>query len=203
MNDAIGAAAQGHCHDQGVLEGSGSEQVARFDVAFHAGLDGLGGFHAFAHFGWGCCRGGGGAREGETHRFNGGGHGIGGVHAPAGAGAGAGVLFDVVHDLVLCGGGVAAVGGGLFEGVVDVGSRGFVAGGDVDGFSEELAVANCNGAAVDHEGWAVVASDGHDASGHVFVTARDGDASVVVLGTGNCLDAVGYDLASLQGEAHA
>ena len=90
----------------------------------------------------------------------------------------------------------------MFEGVVDVGSRGFVAGGDVDGFSEELAVADCNGTAVDHERWAVVTGHGHDASGHVLVTAGDGDASVVVLGTGDGLDAVGYDLASLQGKPH-
>lgn len=90
----------------------------------------------------------------------------------------------------------------MLEGVVDVGSRGFVAGRDVDGFAEELAVADCDGAAVDHEGGAVVAGHGHDASGHVLIAAGDGDAGVVVLGTGDGLDAIGYDLASLQGESH-
>lgn len=60
-----------------------------------------------------------------------------------------------------------------------------------------------DGAAVDHDEGAVVASGGHDDAGHVFVAAGDGDVGVVVLRAGDGFDGVGDEFAGLEGEAHA
>lgn len=43
----------------------------------------------------------------------------------------------------------------------------------------------------------------HDASGHVLVTPRDCDASVMMLRAGHGLDTVGNDFSCLEREAHA
>ena len=203
MHDAIGAAAQGHGDDHGVFKGPLRQEIARADVAFHAGANGVGGLDALAHLGR---RGGGragGAGQGQAHGFDGRGHGVGRVHAAAGAGAGAGVALDVFEDFVLGLRLVAAVVGGLDERVVGIGAVRFVAGRDVDGLAQELAVADCDGAAVDHEGGSIVPGHGHDAAGHVFIAAGEGDAGVVVLGAGYGFDAVGNDFAGLEGESHS
>lgn len=60
-----------------------------------------------------------------------------------------------------------------------------------------------DGAAVDHEEGPVVARGGHDDARHVLVAAGDADVGVVVLGAGDGFDAVGDDLAGLEGETHA
>lgn len=126
-------------------------------------------------------------------------HGICGVHATARSRARARVLLNVLHDLV----GRELAWLGAVEVLVDVRAVLLVAGRDVDGAAQRLRVAGHDGAAVDHDRGPVVAGEGHDDAGHVLVTARQGDAGVVVLRAGDRLDAVGYDLAGLQGETHA
>lgn len=45
-----------------------------------------------------------------------------------------------------------------------------------------MARPGLDGAAVDYDGGAVVSDGGHEAAGHVFVAAGEGDVAVVVLG---------------------
>lgn len=80
---------------------------------------------------------------------------------------------------------------------------GFIAGRDVDAFPEKVTVANRNGAAIDHDGRAIVASHSHDTAGHILVAAGKRNTSVMMLSTSDSLDAVGNDLSALQRESHA
>ena len=201
MQDAVGGAAEDHGEDEGVFEGGAGEEVARTDVELHTGADSGGSALALAELLGRGGREGGGAGEGEAHGFDGCGHGVGRVHAAAGPSTGARVLLDVGHDLVLRGAGALGVGG--LEPAVGVGAGGFVAGRDVDLLVEDGRVALADGAAVDHDEGPVVARGGHDNAGHVLVAAGDADVGVVVLRAGHGLDAVGDDLARLEGVAHA
>lgn len=89
------------------------------------------------------------------------------------------------------------------EAAICKGALGLVTGADVDGLLEKVRVTLADGAAVDHDEGPVVAGGGHDGSGHVLVTAGNGDVGIVVLSAGDGLDRVGDDLARLEGEAHA
>ena len=111
------------------------------------------------------------------------------------------MALDVFEDFVFVFRLVASVVG-LDERVVGVGAVGFVAGGDVDGLAEEIAVSDCDRAAVYHQGGPVMSRHRHDTAGHVLVTAWEGYACVVVLGAGYGFDAVGDDFPGLEGEPH-
>lgn len=80
---------------------------------------------------------------------------------------------------------------------------GFVTSRDVDTFAEKFAVSNCSSAAIDHEGGSIVAGHRHDAAWHILVAARYRDASIMLLSTGDGLDAISDDLSTLEGEPHA
>jgi len=74
------------------------------------------------------------------------------------------------------------------QGIVDEGSMHFIASGDVDGFAKSFTEPLFRCPSIYHDGWPIVASKGHDNARHVLVTARNGNAGVVVLGTGDRLD---------------
>ena len=100
-------------------------------------------------------RGGHGQRH--AHGLDGRGHGVGGVHAAAGARARTGVLHHLLQLRL----------GDLLGQELTVGLEG---GDDV-----ELAVAEppgLDGAAVDHDAGAIDAGHGHQRAGHVLVAAR-------------------------------
>jgi len=131
--------------------------------------------------------------------FDGSAHCVRGIHPSAGTRSGTCISFEIVHNLVR---GVLSLLLAL-QSLVDVRSVGLVARADVDGFPQRLAVPWLDGAAVDHDGGAVVARKGHDDAWHVLVAAGDGDAGVVVLGAGYGFDAVGDDFPGLEGKAHS
>jgi hypothetical protein len=66
-----------------------------------------------------------------------------------------------------------------------------------------LSAAGHDAAAIDEDGGAVEAGDGHHAAGHVLVAAADGDEAVEILAGDDGLDGVGDDLAGDQGVLHA
>src|SRR5205807_726634 len=128
-------------------------------------------------------------RQRHAHRLDGGAHGVGGVHAAAGAGTGAGLALDLVNAgrvelarLVLA---------DRLEDRHDVDIRAVGPGAGEDA------------AAVDEDTRHVEPGHRHDAAGHVLVTTADGQDAVVVHAAGDDLDAVGDDLARHQAVAHA
>lgn len=78
-----------------------------------------------------------------------------------------------------------------------------VARGDVDGLFQCLGVAWHNGSAIDHNGWAIVASKRHDDTRHILVASWDGNTCIVVLRACDGLNAICNYLTSLEGEAHS
>ncbi|SLD09903.1 Uncharacterised protein [Mycobacteroides abscessus subsp. massiliense] len=85
MQHRVGGATERHHHGDGVLEGLLGEDVARGDPAAQHLNDGLAGLACvlLAALVDGDRRGA--ARQGHSQRLGGAGHGVGGVHAAAGA----------------------------------------------------------------------------------------------------------------------
>ena len=79
----------------------------------------------------------------------------------------------------------------------------FIASRDVDAFSEEFAVADGNGAAIDHERRSIMAGHRHDTARHILVAARDSNAGIMMLSASDGLDAISDDLSTLERESHA
>ena len=199
MQDAVCGATERHHHDEGVFEALPGEEAARGYIVLHACSYGGGYALTLAHFGGGCGWGAGGAGKGQAQRFDGGGHGVRRVHPAACAWARTRVLLDVGEDVVLGLGRIVWV----VESVVEVCAVRLEAVRDVDGFPQGLRVAWLDCPPVQHDGGAVCARKGHDASRHVLVAPGDRDGGVVALGAGYGLEAVGYEFAGLEGEAHS
>src|SRR5262249_22539379 len=128
---------------------------------------------------------------GQRHaqRLDGRAHGVGGVHAAAGARPGTGLALDGVDALR-----VELAGLVPADGLED--------GDDVD-VGAVRADAGEDAAAVDEDAGDVEAGHGHEAAGHVLVAAADGEEAVVVHAGGDDLEAVGDDLARDEAVAHA
>ncbi|TKW50631.1 hypothetical protein CTA1_5680 [Colletotrichum tanaceti] len=189
VEDGVGAASEDVDDDHGVLKGLAGHDVAGADVLLEDVLDGgadAGALGLLARVLGGAAAAAG---HGQAEGLDGGGHGVGGVHASAGAAAGAGVADDVEALLL----------GDLAGDVLAVGLEG---GDDVDGLAG-LAAAGLDGAAVDHDAGAVDAAHGDGDAGHVLVAAGQRDVGVVPLAVHDGLDGVGDDLARLQRVAHA
>ena len=122
-------------------------------------LDRLAGHEALVHLEGILGGDGGGVREGHTQGLDGGGHGVGGVHAAAGTRAGAGLADDVAAGL-------------LVDGAGDVLAVGLESGDDIEGFTLGGGTG-LDGTAVDHDGRAVEAAHRDDAPGHVLVAAGE------------------------------
>src|SRR5260221_9253240 len=188
VQDGIGAAAEDHDGRDRILEGFPGHDVAGLDIFFEQVEDGCSCVEAFFLFVFAEGRIGG--REGEAHAqgFDGGGHGVSGIHTTAGACAGAGIADDTLE---VC----------FVELTGDLLSQGFEGRDDVEVLS--FIAARGDGAAVDHDRGSIEPAHGDEAAGHVLVTAGQGDESVVVLGATDGFYGVGDDIAANQGVAHA
>ena len=188
MQHGIGGPAGGHDHTNRILDGASRDDVARLD-ALANGLD--------QHTGR-CGRAldllvvfighGGGVRQAHAHGLEGRAHGVGGVHAAAGAGAWAGLLFDGLE--VLLG---QSPSGELTDGLK----------GRDDGEVFALVVSGLDRAPVNIDGGHVGSCDGHHAARHVLVAAADDQHAVHPLPIHAGLNAVGNHLAGHQGVLHA
>ena len=188
VEDGVGAAAECGDDGDGVEEGFAAEDVGGFDAALEEVHDGGTGVEAVHHFFVADGGLGGGVREGEAEGFDGAGHGVGGVHAAAGAWAGDGALFDVGE-------------GGVGDFAAGVLADGFEDRDDVD--VAAVMAAWFDGAAVDEDAGAVETGHGHDAGGHVFVAAADGDEPVEHFASGDGFDGIGDDFAGDEAVFHA
>jgi hypothetical protein len=124
----------------------------------------------------------------DAQRLERAGHGVGRVHAAAGAGAGNGALLDLVQVLV------AHVAGGVL-------AHGLEHAHDVQVLA--LVAARQDGAAVHVDGRHVGAQHAHQAARHVLVAAADHQHAVHPLAADAGLDAVGNDFAAHQRVLHA
>ncbi len=180
MQHGIGGPAGGHDHANRILDGASRDDVARLD-ALANGLD----QHP------GRCRSaldllvvfighGGGIGQAHAHGLEGRAHGVGGVHAAAGAGAWAGLLFDGLEVLL------GQAPGREF-------AHGLKRRDDGEVFA--LVVSGLDRAPVDIDGGNVGSRDGHHAARHVLVAAADDEHAIHPLPIHAGLNAVGNHLA--------
>ena len=179
VEHGIGGAPHGHDHANGVLERLTGHQVP--------GCDPLGdGLHQHLGRGGGAVRflevfrrHGAAERQAHAHGLKGGGHGVGGEHAPATACPGAGFLLHRqqlgIRDVARC------VLTHRLEGA---------------DHGEILAsvAAGLDGSPVHKDRGNVEAGHGDHGAGHVLVTASDGQETVHALSVAGGLDAVGNHL---------
>src|SRR5690606_29152982 len=127
-------------------------------------------------------------RQAHAHGFEGGTHGVGRIHASAGARAGYGRTLDVFQAAV------AQPAGGMF-------AHGFE-------YADDIQVAPAQAprhdrAAIDIDGGHIGAQNAHHATGHVLVAAADDQHAVHPLALHAGFDAVGNDLARDKRILHA
>ena len=184
----IGRAAERNDDGDGVLECGFGHDVAGLDVFFQQFQYGSAGAFAIQAFVVG--NGGLGGAVGQAHaqRFDGGGHGVGGVHAAAGTRARNGFGFDFGQF-------------GIVDLVVGAGADRFEDGNDVQFFV--FVAAGHNRAAVNKHRRTVQSRHGHHAAGHVFVAAADRDDAVEALATDHGFNRVGNHFAGHQRIFHA
>ena len=183
----VGGTAEHGDEDHGVLEGGAGHDVARLQVQFQQVFDGRAGAGALVQLARVHRRRRGTVGQRHAQRFNRRGHGVGRVHAAAGARTrtrrahdGAAVLF-------------VNPPGDEFPVALERGD-------DVHFLT--LVIAGLDGAAVDHERGAVETAHGHDAAGHVLVAARDGDIGVIPLRAHDGFDGIRDEVPGLQGKTH-
>lgn len=188
VQNGVGATTKDVDDNHGVLESLSREDVARADVLSHDGLDGLTDALALLDLVDVGSRNTTAGRQGHTHGLNGGGHGVGGVHATASTLSRAGVADNVV----------ALVLGDLAGNVLSVGLEGV----DQIDLGAGLAASGGNGTTVHHDTGSVDTSHSNQDTGHVLVATGQGDVGVVPLTAHDGLDTVGDDLSALQGVSH-
>jgi hypothetical protein len=184
VQDGIGRAAQRDGDGDGVLEGLAREDMGGPDALGQQLHDGRAGATAIRRLGVADRFLGGAVGKAEPERLDRRRHGVGGVHAAAGAGPGNGGALDA-RELGL-GDGAAGVAAHRFEHRDDVGA----------------ARARPDGAAVDEHAGSVEPRHGHHAAGHVLVAATDGDEAVEAFARDHRLDGVGDHFARHQRVAH-
>ncbi len=185
VQDGIGRAADGDHHGDRILESLARQDVRRTNAPAHqldhrgAGPPGIvmlvarDGVLARA------------VRQAEPHGLDRRSHGVGGVHAAAGAGTGNRRSLHVQQF-------------GFAHVAARHGSHGLEHRDDVPPLGTGL-----DRAAVDEDRGAIQARHGHGATRHVLVATTDGHESIEALGRHDCFDRVGDDLARRQGIVHA
>ncbi|CQR33060.1 hypothetical protein THICB1_30021 [Thiomonas arsenitoxydans] len=188
MQHRVGRAARGHDHGSSVFQRLAGDDVARLQPGAHRGEQRLARIARGLHFFLMHIRHGGRVRQRHAHGLDGAGHGVGGVHAAAGAAGGHRALLDGVEI------GIAHTPGGVF-------AHGLEDRDDVQILA--LVMARQNGAAIDENTRHIAAQHTDHGAGHVFVAAAHGDHAVHPLALHAGLDAVGNDFARHQRVLHA
>ena len=159
VQHGVGGAAQGHVHSLGVVESGLGHDIPGADVLLHQLYD----LHARVlrqpQPGGINGRNGTVAPEGHTDGLRQAVHGVGGVHAGAGAAGGAGVLLILLQAGVVQLAGI--VGAHRLEHMAQAGTAAIVQG------------ACQHGAAGNKDGRNVDAGGSHQQAGHVLVTVGD------------------------------
>ncbi len=127
-------------------------------------------------------------RQRHAERFNRRGHRVRGIHAATRAGAGASMANNL-----------------LALRIVDFLGKKFAVAlkGRNDIELLRTGVAGADGAAINHDGWAIEPAHGDHAAGHVLIAAGDGNVGVIPLRRHQSFNRIGNEIARLQREAHA
>ena len=188
VQHGVGRAAGGHDDCHGVFNGLAGHDIARFDVFFDGFDQDFGRLFGRVHLFIMGVGHGAGVGQGNTQGFKRTGHGVGGVHAAAGARSRDGALFNFVEIEVTE---VArSVLAHRFKHADDIEVLAFVASGK-------------NGAAVDINRRHIGPKHAHEAAGHVFIAAPHDQDSVHPLALDTGFDAIGNHLAADQRVLHA
>ena len=189
VEHGVGRAAQGHVDGLGVVEGGAGHDVPGPDVLFHQLHD----LHArvLGQAQPGGIDGGDGAVAPQGHADGLGEavHGVGGVHAGAGAAGGAGGVLIFLHARLVQLSGVVSA-----HGLEHVGQAGAAA--VVQGTGQ-------HGAAGAEDGGDVHPGGGHEQAGHILVAVGDHHQTVELVGHGHGLGGVGDEVPGDQGILHA
>ena len=166
MQHRVRAAPQSHHGDHGVFKRRAGHDVTGLDVVFQQFQDRFAGTSAFVFlhrvFRRRACRIG----KRHAERFDGGRHGVGGVHPPARPGAGATLLDDLLSFFV-----TDLTGNELTVALKST--------HDVKFFS--VSKTRPNRPSVNHDRGPIQTPHGHQAAGHIFVTTRQRYQGVVPL----------------------
>ncbi len=182
VQHGVGGTAECDDDGDGIFKRLSRHDVARSDAELqkiHHGGTGTAGV-VLLGTGNGILRGAVGQRHAQ--RFDGAGHGVGGVHAATGTGAGNGTGFNLVQF-------------GVGDFLVGMRAHGFKHRHDVERALSGGEAAGQDGAAVNEDGGAVHPRHGHDAGGHVLVAAADGHKAIHALAADDRFDGVGNHLA--------
>ena len=189
VEHGVGGAAQGHVHGFGVVEGRFGHDIPGADVLFHQLHD----LHArvLGQPQPGGPDGGDGAvaPEGHTDGLGEAVHGVGGVHAGAGAAGGAGVVLIILHPRFIQLPGVVAAYG--LKHVAQAGAPPVV------------QPSRQHGAAGDKNGGNVQPGGGHEKAGDVLIAVGNHHQPVKLVGNGHGLGGVGDEVPGDKGVLHA
>mmetsp|Transcript_6388 Transcript_6388/g.15497 ORF Transcript_6388/g.15497 Transcript_6388/m.15497 type:complete len:352 (+) Transcript_6388:485-1540(+) len=190
MQDSIGGSTGNHNNSNGILKSSLRHDIAGFEVQSQKLLHGFSGSSALPHLFLGIGRGRTRVGEGHTEGLDGSGHGVGRVHTTAGTLAGTRVLDDF-HSLFL---------GNLVVKMLSVRLEGT---DNIEGFSGGGLVSSTDGSAIDHDRWSIQSCHSHNAPGHVLVTTRQGNQTVIPLGSHGRFDGISDQITRLKGVSHS
>ncbi len=187
MKDGVGRPPHRHGHGDGIFEGLAGQDMPGKDLFFdrpHQNLRGslraLAGLRIFR---------GHGGREGEAHAhgLDGRGHGIRGIHPPAGSGSGAGAALDLEKLLPV------DPARAVFADSLERAHDGEVA---------VLVAAWLDRASVDEDGRNVEARHGDQRPRHVLVAAPEGQHAVHALAVCDGFNGIGNHFTRDQGVFH-
>ena len=189
VEHGVGGAAQGHVHGLGVVEGGFRHDVPGTDVFLHQFHDLHAGVLGQPQPGGPDGGNGAVAPEGHADGLRQAVHGVGGVHAGAGAAGGTGVVLIVLHPRFVQLSGVVAA-----HGLKHV----------AQASAPPVVQPACqHGAAGDKNGGNVQPGCGHEEAGYVFVAVGNHDQSVKLMGDGHGLGGVGDEVPGDEGVFHA
>mmetsp|Transcript_80 Transcript_80/g.176 ORF Transcript_80/g.176 Transcript_80/m.176 type:complete len:625 (-) Transcript_80:19-1893(-) len=185
----VGGSAQRHHRHHRVLKRRARHDVLGLEVELEEVQDSRACHTALVHLQRVLRRDGAAVRQRHAQSLDGGGHGVGSVHATAGARSGARVAHSVEA-----------------RGLINL-ARDKLAVALEGGHNVQCAavsrVPRLDGASVNHEGGSVKAGHSHQGTGHVLVAAGERDVTIVPLSAHHRLDTVSNDVTRLKAEAHA
>ena len=189
VQDRIRRSAGCHNEDHRIFKGGTGHDVAGLQIHFEQLMDRLTRCDAFPQLQGIFGRDRRAVGEGHPHGFNRRGHGVGGIHAAASTRSWAAMFDDRLSFFV------GDLSGNVLA--ITLKSRNNVK------FWMQGDATGLDGSAVDHECRTIQSSHRHDAAGHVFIAAGDGNIGIVPLCGHDGFDAVRDDVARLQRVRHA
>lgn len=186
----VGRASGDVDHDHGILEGLSGQDVRGTNVLDQQLLDCLARRHTLQILDLGFGGVGRGSRQGHTHHFNGGSHSVGRVHTTTSTTTRAGIPNNI-KPLRL---------GDLAGQELTVGLE---SGHNIDiGIALHRRTPRLNRPTINHQTGPIHPPHRHHHTGHVLITPRNTDISIIPLTSHDRLDRIGNQIPTLQRVPH-